>query len=109
MRIGQRGNEAEIDRHRAAQPDPGREGRLAPREAERQQAGEHRDRPRNNDQHHGDQDAARDERDQIVRRDQQAEHQEQHDLREPGEALHRSTRPRAGRGARLAPVTTPAI
>ena len=108
LRIGQGGNDADIDRHGAAQPDPGRKRRFAPGVAERQQAGEHRDRPRQHDQHDGNEAGRRDVGHQIVRRDQQAEHQEQHDLRQPGEALRRSTRPRAGRDTVVAPVIMPA-
>src|SRR5277367_6903056 len=48
--IGQCRNDAEIDRDRPAQPDPGGKGSLAPIEPERQQAGEDGDRASKKDQ-----------------------------------------------------------
>ena len=87
MRIGEPGNDAEIDRHRPAQPHPGGEGCLTQVEPERQQTEEHGHRPSQQDQHGGPDNRTRLIGRQLFRRHQQAEHQEQHDLREPGHAL----------------------
>ena len=77
------------DRDRAAQAGPGDEYLLPPVEAEWREAEKHRDRPRHQHQHdrhhHGRNDAA----DQPLRRDQQAEQHEHHDLRQPGRGIEK--------------------
>ena len=86
------------DRNSAAQAGPGDEDFFAPVEPERRQTEKHRERPRHQHQHqchdHGRPDAAR----QPLRRDQQAEQHEHHDLRQPGRGVekrhHRIMRPR---------------
>lgn len=74
----------------AAQPDPGNEADLAPAVAERYEAQHGRGRPRDEHQERGDAQRRPHHLDQRVRRGEQAEQQEHHQLREPGRrVLHR--------------------
>ncbi len=78
----------EDDRYRTAQADPGNEGLFTAVEGlERQQAGDHRQRPRHQD--HPQRQAQRRQGDgqQVVGRDQQPQHQEHADLRQPCHAV----------------------
>ena len=89
--MGQPGHQREHrqnDRHRAAQADPGDEGFFAAVEGlERQQADHHRQRPREQDHPQRQAQGRQGDRQQVMGRDQQAQHQEHADLCQPGHAV----------------------
>ena len=75
------------DRDGAAQAGPGDERLLAPRHAEPHQAGQHRQRPRHQQQRAADEHGRPDRVDQPVRRGEQPEQHEQPDLGQGGHPL----------------------
>ena len=75
------------DRHGAAKPDPGDESGFIVGEAERGKAQPNGDRPRHQDQHHGEGRRRKEETGKLGRAGQQPEHHEHDDLAEPGETI----------------------
>ena len=76
------------NRHRAAQPHPADKDPLAQVEAaKRQQAGKHRQRTGEEDHPRGQQQRRNGDRQQVRWRNQQAQHQEHADLRQPRQAV----------------------
>ncbi len=86
---GQQRDDRQKDRDGAAQPDPGDERDLAALEAERQQAQSAGDRPGQQHQRQRQHHRRAQGRHQLPRCHQQPQHQEQHDLAEPGERVDR--------------------
>ncbi|VVN55827.1 hypothetical protein PS687_02103 [Pseudomonas fluorescens] len=91
LRMGQAGHQREHrenDRHRAAQADPGDKAFFAAMEGlEWQQADHHRQRPRKQDHPQRQAQGRQGDRQQVMGRDQKAQHQEHADLCEPGHAV----------------------
>ena len=82
-------NRGEEDADRAAQPDPGDENLLPPREAERREAQEHRERTRHQHQHRRHRERLPQVIGQPMRPRQKAEQHEHHDLRQPGDRVEK--------------------